>query len=102
MDTPLLDYAERQALLGPRDGITFDAAKDTARLNRQMELVYGVMKDGGWYTLAELHERTGQPEASIGARTRDFRKQKFGGHTVERRRRSRGVFEYRLLVKGQS
>lgn len=101
MDTPLLDYAERQALLGPRDGATFDAAKDTARLNRQMELVYGVMKDGGWYTLAELHERTGEPEASCSSRCRDFRKQKFGGHVVEKRRRSKGLFEYRLLVRTQ-
>lgn len=101
MDTPLLDYAERQALLGPRDGITFDATKDTARLNRQMELVYGVMKDGGWYTLAEVSQRSGAPEASASARIRDLKKQKFGGHVVERRRRSKGVFEYRLLVRKQ-
>ena len=27
MDTPPFDYAERQALLGPRDGSTFNAEK---------------------------------------------------------------------------
>lgn len=89
------------SLHGPRDGITFDATKDTARLNRQMELVFNVMRDGGWYTLAELHERTGEPEASCSSRVRDFRKVKFGGHVVEKRRRSKGLFEYKLTVRKQ-
>lgn len=88
-------------ILGPRDGSTFNAAKDTGRLNRQAQLVFDVMRDGGWYTLAELSARTGQPEASVSARTRDFRKARFGSHTVERRRRSAGTFEYRLTVRTQ-
>jgi hypothetical protein len=41
---------------------------------------------------------TGFPEASISARLRDFRKEQFGKHVVERRRRSQGQWEYRLIV----
>lgn len=85
---------------GPRDGVTFDPARDTTRLNNQASLVYAAMKDGRWRTLTEIHEATGQPEASVSARLRDLRKPQFGGHEVQRRRRGRGQFEYRLVVQG--
>jgi hypothetical protein len=61
------------------------------------------MLSGEWLTLAELEGFTGHPQASISARLRDFRRPKFGGHTVERRRRggpSSGTYEYRLTVAG--
>lgn len=80
--------------------VTFNAEpRDQARLAFQSGIVFGLMKDGEWRTLADIAESTGFPEASISARLRDFRKERFGGHLVHRRRRSPGQFEYRLVVK---
>jgi len=42
---------------------------------------------------------TSHPEASVSARLRDLRKEKFGGHVVERRAVKRGLFEYRVIVR---
>lgn len=88
--------AVENATTGWRDGETFEAI-DYARLNAQARRVYDVMVDGVWRTLAEISERTGDPEASVSARLRDFRKAKFGTATVDRRRRGQdaGLWEYR-------
>lgn len=84
---------------GPRDGDTFDAGTDTIRLNAQMRRVADVMVDSAWRSLAEIAEITGDPEASISARLRDFRKPRFGGFTVLRRRREgAGLWEYKLAL----
>jgi hypothetical protein len=61
------------------------------------------MKDGVWRTLSEIEKvlGVGHSQAGISARLRDFRKEKFGGHTVERRRRgnaAKGLHEYRLII----
>jgi hypothetical protein len=79
------------------DGWTFDEDRDGDRLRAQYRRVWGVMADRGWHTLAEMSERTGDPPASISARIRDFRKPKFGGHTVERLYVSKGLWTYRLI-----
>jgi hypothetical protein len=85
-------------------GATFDVHLDRERLNAQQLRVLTVMMDGQWRTLGEIQhavaDRSGQidPEASISARLRDFRKV---GCTVERRRRGEatvGLFEYRVRV----
>lgn len=83
-------------LIGERDGATFDAVFDFDRLNAQAKRVFRVMADGEWRTLRELAGATGDPEASVSARLRDLRKPRFGGLTVERRRRGRGLWEYRI------
>jgi hypothetical protein len=91
------DHPE-ELLEGDRDGHTYDHEKDYARLNAQHRRVYRVMSSGAWYTLAEISDQTGDPEASISARIRDFRKARFGGHTVERRRHEdTGLWLYRLI-----
>lgn len=79
------------------DGKTFEPEQDGARLNAQMRRVGALMADGQWRTLAEIEARTGDPQASVSARLRDLRKAKFGQHTVDRRRRSPGTFEYRVV-----
>jgi hypothetical protein len=73
-------------------------ALDTARLNAQARRVYAAVADGHWHTLADVAARTSDPEASVSARLRDFRKTEFGGHTIERRRRpdGSGIWEYRM------
>lgn len=81
------------------DGDTYSHAKDHARLAVQRLTVYRHMQGARWWTLGELRQVTGFPEASISARLRDLRKPQFGGHTVLRRRvGSGGLFEYRLLA----
>lgn len=83
------------------DGKTFSPEFDQERLRGQSLRVFGLMRDGQWRTLEEIHFETGDPTASISARLRDYRKEKFGSHIVERRSRGireHGVFEYRLIV----
>jgi len=83
-------------------GETFDEAQDGDRLRTQFKRVFELMKDSEWRTLSDIHaEMPEASEAAISARLRDFRKDKFGGHTVDRRRvpGERGLFEYRLLVR---
>jgi hypothetical protein len=74
---------------------------DQVRLGKQRALVLAYVVAGDWWTLAELAEATGAPEASISARLRDFRKARHGGHTVERRRRRCGgaQWEYRVVMR---
>lgn len=78
------------------DGQTYEHSKDSSRLAAQMNRVRELMADGHWRTLAEIEAVTGDPQASVSARLRDLRKERFGQHTVERRRRGPGTFEYRL------
>jgi len=85
------------------DGQTFDPADDSARLDTQLARVWRLMRGGEWWTLWDIRANCGGSEAGISARLRDLRKAKFGGHTVERRRRGNpadGVWEYRLLAAG--
>ena len=56
------------------------------------------MKEGRWWTLRELEEETSYPQASISASIRNFRKDKFGGHTVEREYVTNGIYKYKLVL----
>jgi hypothetical protein len=82
---------------GDRDGKTYEAKFDYDRLNRQQRIVFDLMKDGKWRTLFDISHTTGVAEASVSARLRDFRKERFGGFTVERNRRDAcGTWWYQL------
>ena len=83
------------------DGETYEPAQDKHRLNCQLRRVFDLMCDGKWRTLSAISYQVIDSEASISARLRDFRKPRFGAHTVERRRVKCGLFEYRLLAKGE-
>ena len=80
------------------DTITPD---DFPRLNRQLRVVYEVMRDGYWHSLKSLARETGEPEASISARLRDLRKPKFGGFTVVRENQGNGFYLYMLVAKSE-
>lgn len=89
--------------LGPEpyrfDGATYEPKHDRVRLTGQTLRVYEIVIDGRWRTLAEIEAITGDPQASISARLRDLRKERFGSHVVERRARGgrkRGLWEYRV------
>jgi len=87
--------------VGPQfDGETYDVAQDQGRLGKQLDAVRCALDGGRWWTLAELSVRVRAPEASVSARIRDLRKEKFGGHKIERRRvqDGHGLHEYRLEV----
>ena len=87
---------------GPHfDGQTYVASFDHTRLTGQLQRVHSVLKDGHWWTLRDLSIMAHGPEASIGARLRDLRKDKFGGYTVDRKRLSGGLFAYRLEIEPQ-
>lgn len=84
------------ATTGFRHGETYDVRVDYGRLNAQARRVYDVMADHAWRSLREIAEATGDPEASVSARLRDFRKPEFGAMLVERRRRAgSATWEYR-------
>ena len=95
------DLFNQPNLDGPRDGATFDPYRDEERLNKQMRRVFAAMKDNRWRTLKDIAARTGDPEASISARLRDFRKPKFGSLVMNRRYLSDGLYEYQLLPADQ-
>lgn len=86
--------------LSKLDGATYEPALDGVRLGSQLQRVAALMADGRWRTLAEIAGTADGSEAGVSARLRDMRKTRFGGHTVERRRRggTGGTWEYHLKV----
>lgn len=82
------------------DGRTIEPDQDGIRLSGQMRRVYTLMSDGRWRTLREISGATSCLETAASARLRDFRKPRFGSHSVERRRVAGhpGLYEYRLIV----
>lgn len=84
------------------DGDTYSPADDETRLSSQLQRVYDLMTDKKFRTLEEIHRVVGGSMPGVSARLRDFRKERFGGLTVNRRRRGNtkaGLFEYQLDVK---
>ena len=69
-----------------------------ARLTVQYKRIFDLMKDEQWRSLSDIEEATGDPQASISAQLRNFRKDKFGAHTVEKHHVKNGFYLYRLLV----
>ncbi len=84
------------------DGRAYDPKYDKERLTNQIRKIYYFMSDGSWRTLGEISAATGAPEASASAGLRDFRKERFGSQTVNKRRRGDpccGLWEYQLVIK---
>jgi hypothetical protein len=81
-------------------GETYDEKKDGRRLRTQLVRVWQYMYGRGWCLLADIEKAARASDSAASARVRDFRKVKFGGHTVERRRLGDGSgrHEYRLIV----
>jgi hypothetical protein len=80
------------------DGDTYKHERDGERLSPQYHRVFNLMRDGRWRSLETIWSMTGDFPSSVSARLRDMRKERFGGHTVERRYVANGEWEYRLLV----
>lgn len=77
---------------------------DTPKLAGQLARVFELMRDGKFRSLATIASETGCLETSASSRLRDFRKARFGGHTVVSRQLagSQGTHEYRLIVREQN
>lgn len=89
---------------GVRSGARFDGsdyvpARDDERLTGQILRVFECMKDRKWRSLSDISIQTGDPESSISAQLRHLRKQRFGGHAVNKRYMGNGLFEYQLEVR---
>jgi hypothetical protein len=78
------------------DGETYHAADDYQRLRGQLQRVARFMADDRFHTLSEIARATGGTEASVSARLRDLRKDKYGSRQVIRERVMGGLFRYRL------
>ena len=83
------------------NGDDYSPIRDDARLSSQYRRIFDLMKDGRWRTLGVIEDVTGDPPASISAQLRHMRKERFGGHKVERRYLFEGLYEYRLIVATQ-
>lgn len=81
------------------DGETFDPDLDGRRLERQLDRVLELMRDGQARTLAEIAGAVGGSEAGVSARLRDLRKTKFGGYRVRRERVGAGLFMYSVAPR---
>lgn len=67
----------------------------------QHERVRAFMSDGSWRDLEEIVEACGGTAASVSARLRDLRKEKFGSHTVNTMRvggPKDGYWMYQVLL----
>lgn len=79
------------------DGSDYLPIRDDERLTGQLRRLWKAMSDGCWWTLKELAQATGDPEASLSAQMRHLRKDRFGRHTVEKEYLCDGLFQYRLI-----
>jgi hypothetical protein len=79
------------------DGVDYQHELDFVRLTGQMERIYNLMKDEQFRTLSLISHVTGDPESSVSAQLRNFRKARFGGHTVNRKRVD-NTWYYQLVV----
>lgn len=87
-------------------GGTISIPFDLERLNAQMRRVHQCMADGAWKTLRQIADETGDPEASVSARLRDYRSNAYLSryYRMESERvpglERRGHWRYRVKPKG--
>ena len=79
------------------DGNDYNHARDSARLTGQIQRIYSELQSGDWFTLRDLAEKTGAPEASVSAQLRNLRKERFGNHNIEKKHLGNGLYTYRLI-----
>ena len=88
--------------LRPRyDGSDYVPERDDKRLTGQILRIANCMMDGQWRSLADIEAITGDPAASISAQLRHLRKERFGGHTVNKEHLSNGLWHYQLVLNAE-
>ena len=67
-------------------------------LGKQLERVKDYLSDGEWHTVEAIMSDLGIGVSSADKQPRNLRMEKFGGHTVEMRRKP--IKAYKLILKG--
>lgn len=80
------------------DGSDYLPKRDDVRLTKQSDKIFNLMRDGVYRTLEQISQLTKEPQASVSAQLRHLRKPKFGSHTINKRYRGEGLFEYQLIL----
>lgn len=86
------EQARRRKTFGP----AYDPDLDGERIENQHKKIRDLMLDGEWRTLAEIEKKLKYPQASISAQLRHLKKPEFGSYIMTKRRRSGGLWEYRI------
>ncbi len=96
--------AEAENLADPDfKGDAYEKKIDQRPLTKQMFRIFHLVQDGEWYTLHEISERTGAPEASASAALRAFTNKEWGRHVKMRERiPNTRLWRYRILVNKES
>ena len=87
------------------DGSDVVKKLDNPRLEKGITRIFNYMKGERWLTLETISESTSIGESSVSAQLRNMRKDRFGGHTIEKRRkgeRTSGLWEYKLIINESS
>jgi len=80
------------------NGADYKHDRDSARLTNQYIDIFNLMADGEFRSLSKIAALTGHHESSISAQLRHMRKERFGSHTVNKKHKGNGLFEYQLIV----
>lgn len=79
------------------DGDDYQSDRDKPRLTGQIKDVITFMRDGLWHSVTQIAATTQHPEPSVSAQLRNLRKDRFGGHTIERKYAGGGLYLFRLV-----
>jgi hypothetical protein len=80
------------------DGADYDHERDGKRLAKNHFKLKALMQDQRFRTLSEISAITHIPEASVSAGLRDFRKEKFGRHILNKNYLENGLYSYQLIL----
>jgi hypothetical protein len=80
------------------DGADYDHERDGKRLAKNHFKLKELMQDQRFRTLSEISAVTHIPEASVSAGLRDFRKEKFGRHILNKNYLENGLYSYQLIL----
>lgn len=83
------------------DGADYIHERDGKRLAKNHFKLKELMKDKVYRTLSEISYITKIPEASVSAGLRDFRKEKFGCHTLNKKYLENGLYSYQLILNNE-
>ena len=79
-----------------QSGPELDKVGSAARISRP-QILFNLMKGGEWFTLQQLTELVGGSESGVSAAVRRFRRARYGGHTVNKQKISKNLFQYQLI-----
>jgi len=83
------------------DGANYVHERDGKRLAKNHFKLRELMKDKVFRTLGEISYITKIPEASVSAGLRDFRKEKFGSHILNKKYLENGLYSYQLILNNE-